>query len=71
MGRVVVTGEARSVRLFGGGSSYSQGSVPAGTYSVKADFGTGSLTAAGSVTVEAGGVVTLTCRAGMKRCVAR
>ena len=71
MGRVVVTGEARSVRLFGGGSSYSQGSVPSGIYSVKADFGTGSLTSAGSVTVEAGGVVTLTCRAGMKRCVAR
>ncbi len=70
-GRVVVTGEARSVRLFGGGTSFGPGAVPAGTYSVKADFGDGALSAAGSVTVPANGVVTLSCRAGLKRCVTR
>jgi hypothetical protein len=55
----------------GGGTSYAPGSVPSGTYNVKADFGSGSLSAAGRVTVVADGVVTLSCRAGMKRCVTR
>jgi len=70
-GRVVVTGDATQVRLVGGGSSYSAGSVPAGSYEVKAVFGSGPLKSAGRVTVPANGVVTLSCRAGLKRCVTR
>jgi len=70
-GRVVVTGDASTVRLVGGGSSYPPGAVPPGTYAVKASFGGGPLTAAGRVTVPDGGVVTLSCRAGLKRCATR
>ena len=70
-GRVVVTGDARQVRLVGGGSSFPPGAVPAGSYEVRADFGGGALKAAGRVTVPEGGVVTLSCRAGLKRCATR
>jgi hypothetical protein len=71
MGRVVVTGDAAQVRLVGGGSSYAAGAVPAGSYEVKAAFGDGPLQSAGRVTVPASGVVTLSCRAGLKRCATR
>ena len=70
-GRVVVTGDASSVRLVGGGTSYPPGAVPPGVYEVKASFGGGALTSAGRVTVPDGGVVTLSCRAGLKRCATR
>lgn len=70
-GRVVVTGEATTVRLVGSGASYPPGAVPSGTYAVKASFGGGPLSAAGRVTVPEGGVVTLSCRAGLKRCATR
>jgi len=70
-GRVTVTGDATSVRLIGDGSSYAPGTVPAGSYEVRAVFGSGPLRAAGRVTVPAGGVVTLSCRAGLKRCAER
>lgn len=70
-GRVVVTGDATTVRLIGAGTSLPPGVVPAGTYAIRAAFGDGVLVDAGSVTVSAGGVVTLSCRGGLKRCVPR
>jgi hypothetical protein len=71
-GRVVVTGDATTVRLMSGSSALPPGgSVPAGSYEVKASFAGGPLEAAGTVTVVAGETVTLSCRAGLKRCTAR
>lgn len=70
-GRVVVTGEAERVVLVGSGGERSPGLVPAGTYEVRASFAGGSLQPAGSVTVSADQVVTLRCRAGLKRCASR
>ena len=71
-GRVQLTGDATRVQLVSSDGSHGPGSVPAGTYRILATFPGGSgPVQAGSVTVRAGAVVTLSCRAGLGRCTVR
>lgn len=70
-GKVLVSGDALSIRLVGGGGRYAPGAVPAGSYTVMAAFEGDTLVEAGSITVVAGKVVNLSCRAGLARCVVR
>jgi serine/threonine-protein kinase len=70
-GRVQLAGDATKVQLVGA-STHGPGSVPAGTYRILATFPNSSTpVSAGTVTVKAGGVVTLSCRAGLGRCTVR
>jgi tRNA A-37 threonylcarbamoyl transferase component Bud32 len=70
-GSVRVTGDAASVSLVGAdGRAYGPGPVPAGSYSVQADFGAGPL-ASGTVQVKAGGSVVLSCSAAFGMCKVR
>ncbi len=71
-GRVEVTGDATAVTLRCGGASYTPGSsVPAGACTIVATFGTAPATPAGTITVPAGGVVTLSCSSSFQRCRAK
>jgi len=72
LGTVIVTGDTASVRLVGEGGAYTAGAVPVGTYRIEASFsGQPTVENAGSVFVRAGQRVTLTCKASLKRCIAR
>ncbi len=72
IGTVIVTGDTASVRLVGEGGAYTAGAVPAGTYRIEASFsGQPTVENAGSVLVRSGQRVTLTCKASLKRCIAR
>jgi len=65
---VAVVGDAQSVRLVGRTTHAVPGPVPAGTYTVKATFAGMGEVSAGSVTVAAGGSVTLDCNGLFTRC---
>jgi hypothetical protein len=67
-----VKGDAQSVKLVSAAGSFSAGPLPAGTYSVKATFegGTGPIDA-GTVTVNAGQTVTVSCDTAFARCKIR
>lgn len=67
-GRVVVEGEAESVRLVKDGKVAPLGRVPPGTWTIEATFPGRGEVAAGSVTVGAGTTVTVVCRAAFARC---
>jgi len=72
LGTVIVTGDTASVRLMGGARAYTPGAVPSGAYRIEASFsGQPTVENAGSVVVRAGERVTLTCKASLKRCIAR
>ncbi len=69
--RVGVSGDADAVRLEGTAGSYQlPGMVSPGSYLIRATFA-GETVNAGSVTVEADHPLTLSCRAGLRRCTAR
>jgi hypothetical protein len=69
-GRVIVEG-ATSVQLVGPSATYPAGRVPPGTYTIQAVFGEDAPVNAGTVTVEAGDTVSLSCNARFKRCKVR
>jgi serine/threonine protein kinase len=67
-GHVSFMGVQRAV-LVANGKSRREGDVPAGTYEMQVDFGDGSgLIPVGTVTVPAGGSLTLTCQAAFRSC---
>lgn len=71
-GTVILTGDAEKVTLQRGSQRYAApGSVPAGTYEVLVTFPDREPIASGSVSVLAGGKLTLSCSAQFKRCNAR
>lgn len=71
-GSVFLTGDTATVRLLGGPRIVEvPGPVPAGSYTIEASFGGGSPVAAGSLEVADGQRITLSCRASLKRCIAR
>lgn len=71
-GRVQVTGDVASIQLVGQDGTFGPGSVPAGNYRILARFGDSDTPVqAGTVVVKSGGVVTLSCRGGLRRCTVR
>ena len=72
VGTVLVTGDATEVSLRCAGQVVEPGpSVPAGACTILATFGSAAPTPAGSVTVESGETVTLSCSAAFQRCRSR
>lgn len=66
---VRVTGEATRVVLEGsGGQRLSPGSVPAGSYTLKAVFADGEEVKAGQLVLESGDSVTLKCIGAFRQC---
>ena len=70
-GQVSLRGDATRVRLVSGTRSYSAGTVPAGTYSVRVTYDDGVEIDGGVVEVTADGSVTLTCRFRDQLCSVR
>jgi len=70
-GSVKVTGDAASVHLSAAGARHSPGAVPAGQYTIFADFGAGQEVAAGTAQVSEGGAVTIHCDSMFQRCSAK
>jgi serine/threonine protein kinase len=71
-GMVSVSGDATRVELVCGGAKYAPGSpVPAGSCTILAAFGTAAPAPAGTVSVPAGGSVSLSCSASFQRCRAK
>ena len=70
-GSVTVTGDAASVHLSAAGARHSPGPVPAGQYTIFADFGAGQEVAAGTAQVSVGGAVTIHCDSMFQRCSAK
>ncbi len=67
--QVEVTGDAVKVRLYAKqGRHEVPGRVPEGTYSIRADFGSGEAMGAGHVALQAGSSVTIHCNAMFTRC---
>jgi serine/threonine protein kinase len=69
MAQVSAVGDARSIWLVSDQGRYPLGSVPPGTYEIKAWFDRPDPAVAGSVTVHDGEQVTLRCIGAMARCV--
>lgn len=69
MAQVDATGDARSIWLVSDSGRYPLGSVPPGTYDIKAWFDQPDPAVAGSVTLHDGERVTLRCIGAMARCV--
>lgn len=67
-GRFNVSGDATNVRLSDGSKTWSAGEIPAGTYSVLADFPGVEGVKAGSVKIAAGERVTIHCDGSFQRC---
>lgn len=68
-GRILVTGDALSVRFVGPAGTFKPGAeLPAGTYQIKASFSDGVPVVAGNVTVAEGQTRTVNCVAGFDRC---
>jgi len=67
---VSFTGEAEQVILVdGAGEQHAPGSLPVGSYVIKALFpGRDALVVAGKLTVEAGRSVTMSCGAVFQKC---
>jgi hypothetical protein len=64
-----VSGDGRGVVLVGSdGTRRDPGGVPAGSYAIEADFGSGPVPA-GTVDVAAGATVDVVCRGMYARCV--
>ena len=64
-----ITGEATKVVLeSASGQRLSPGSVPAGSYTLKAVFADGEEVKAGQVVLEAGDSVTLKCIGAFRQC---
>ncbi len=69
--RVSVVGDAKRVLFVSGAGRFGPGRVPAGAYTVKADFGEGELMVAGQVQVVAGKDLVLSCDEMFTRCQAQ
>jgi hypothetical protein len=69
-GQVRVTGDARNVTLRNSTGTFPPGALPPGSYTVYADFN-GEVVEAGALSLAAGQVITLSCRAGLRRCTLR
>jgi len=69
--RVLLAGGATAVRLSGRRGDFEVGAVPAGTYSIEADFGDGRWKNAGTVRVSEGEEAQLVCREALGRCTKR
>lgn len=68
---VKITGDAKKVRLKGGGESYSAGVVPPGIYTIVAEFdGAAEPVTAEQVFLSAGQTVTIRCNSMMMMCTA-
>jgi len=64
-----VEGDATQVTLVGGGASFRvPGSVPPGSYKVRASFDGNQAVDAGSVTVGAGATVSVRCESFLMQC---
>ena len=68
-GRVIVEGDASSVRFLGGGKAFPPGDLPPGEYSIEATWGSKSYPA-GSVTVRLGATVRVRCKERQYLCSA-
>ncbi|MEY3212130.1 MAG: hypothetical protein RIT28_2611 [Pseudomonadota bacterium] len=68
-GRVIVEGDASSVRFLGGGKAFPPGDLPPGQYSIEATWGSQSYPA-GTVTVRLGATVRVRCKERQYLCSA-
>ena len=66
-GRYSIRGDAASVHLSDDSGTYEPGSLPAGSYRIMADFGSGVWTA-GQVTIIPGATVVIHCDAMFQKC---
>lgn len=68
-GRVMIVGDAVSVRLVVGDQQFDpEGPVASGSYRVLADFGDGALVESGTLNVEADAQLTLSCSSSLVKC---
>jgi serine/threonine protein kinase len=71
-GRWVAEGDAAAVKLVDGkGKAWGPGEVPAGAYTIEADFGSRGQVSAGKATITAGQKTTVSCQQAFARCSTR
>ena len=67
-GIVSLVGDSAKVRFVGDAGTFPPGQVPAGKYTIRAQFADQSAISAGSVTIHAGARITVSCSAEFEMC---